>query len=429
MACRRKGWAFVKNYDVLVIGGGPGGVPAAVAAARAGARTLLVERYGFLGGMATAGLVNPFMGYWAGKRPVIAGIFAEMMDRLRAEGALAKDNQTFDEEAYKFVLDDIVRESGADVLFHTTFVRCRTTAGRIESLELVSKGGPFEVSARIYVDASGDADVAASAGARVEMGRAEDGLCQPMTLCFRVAGIDRSQCPDFGELRKLLTKVYLGAKARGAVTNPREDILTFKTLRDDVLHFNTTRVTGKSAIDPAELTAAEFEARRQARELVVLFRGEVPGFGNAYLQKAGLLIGVRESRRVMASYVLTMEDVVGARKFGDAIACSTYPVDIHNPAGTGTVIRHLPPNEWYEIPYRCLVPEGQGNLLMASRSISATHEAHSSMRVMPVVAAIGQAAGTAAAMAVRTGIEPSKVAPRSLREALRAAGAFVGDGQ
>jgi hypothetical protein len=313
------------------------------------------------------------------------------------------------------------------VLFHSHFVEAAAEGGTIKSARFASKGGPFDAEARVYVDATGDADLAASAGARVEVGRREDGLCQPMTLCFRVAGIDRGKLPrGRREMAEVLNDVYLAAKARGAVRNPREDVLVFETLRADVLHFNTTRVIAKSPLDAQSLSEAEFEGRRQVREMVELLRREAPGFAGAYLEKMAAQIGVRESRRVMAECVLTVDDVVSARKFPDAIACSSYPVDIHNPAGTGTVIREVPEGDWYEIPYRTIVPAGMSNLIMASRSISATHEAHSSLRVMPVVSAIGQAAGTAAAMAASGGVNPAVVDVVRLRAALREAGAFVG---
>ncbi|MCD6404509.1 MAG: FAD-dependent oxidoreductase, partial [Planctomycetes bacterium] len=220
---------------------------------------------------------------------------------------------------------------------------------------------------------------------------------------------------------------YLTAKTAGDVTNPRQDILVFRTLHEDVLHFNTTRVTGQSPVSPEGLSAAEFEGRRQTRELAGLFREKVPGFENSYIQKMAVLIGVRESRRVMGDYVLTVDDVLEGRKFPDGIACSSYPVDIHNPSGGGTVIRRVPEGDYYEIPYRSIVPSGVENLLMASRSISATHEAHASLRVMPVVTAIGEAAGAAAVMAIRGQVAPAAVDTSQLRAALREADAFVGE--
>ncbi len=412
------------KFDVAIAGGGTGGVPAAVAAARSGARTVLLERYGFLGGMATAGLVNPYMGWHAGEKALTAGIFAEIIDGLRSMGGLHENGHTFDEEILKLVLDRLVCEAGVTVLFHSTFVGCRCSEGIIESASFVSKGGPFDVEADCFVDATGDADLATTAGAEIQVGRNEDGLCQPMTLCFRVAGIKAAK--DLAHVQRTLNAIYLAAKADGRLKNPRENILLFPTMRPDVLHFNTTRVTGLSPLSAGELSEAEFEGRRQAWQLVELFCAEAPGFEEAWLEKSAMLIGVRESRRVMGAYLLEADDILSARKFADAVAASRYPIDIHNPSGEGTVLKGVPEGDWYEIPYRCILPLGIGNLLMASRAISATHEAHASLRVMPVVSGIGQAAGTAAAIACRQKVAPADIDPAELKDALSAAGAFVG---
>jgi hypothetical protein len=187
-----------------------------------------------------------------------------------------------------------------------------------------------------------------------------------------------------------------------------------------VVHFNTTRVTGLSATKADDLTAAELEARQQAHELARFLASDVPGFERAYLQQSAAQIGVRESRRIVGQYVLTGEDVLSARKFPDGVARGSYPIDIHNPAGAGTVLRSLPPGEWYEIPYRCLLPRGVDNLLVAGRPISSTHEAHSSLRVMPIAIAIGQAAGTAAALCAARKIPPSRLPAAALRRRLAA---------
>lgn len=185
-----------------------------------------------------------------------------------------------------------------------------------------------------------------------------------------------------------------------------------------VFHFNTTRVTQRDATDTRDMTAAELEGRRQVAELLDLFKRRSPRFRDAYLIKMAAQIGVRESRRVMGEYVLTVHDVLEACKFADGIARSSYPVDIHNPTGAGTLIQRVPAGEFYEVPYRCLVPEGVDNLLVGSRCISATHEAHSSLRVMPVVAGIGEAAGVAAAWAAREGMLPREIDGARLKVAI-----------
>ncbi|MBN1937074.1 MAG: FAD-dependent oxidoreductase [Anaerolineae bacterium] len=404
------------RYDVVIIGGGPGGVCAAVGAAQEGASVLLVERYGFLGGMATAGLVNPFMSYRAGGKKLTSAVFNELLDRLEQASALDRDGQVFDDEGMKIVLDRMMQDHGVDLLLHSTLVGVEMAAGKplIAAAQTVGKSGRLDVRGTVFVDSTGDGDLAALAGAPCEKGRKQDGFCQPMTLCFRIGGVAGE--PTLAQLRRELTEIYLTAKAAGEVSNPREDILIFATTVPHIFHFNTTRVIQRDATSTLDMTAAELEGRRQTAELVDLFRRKSPRFKDAYLIKTAAQIGVRESRRVMGQYVLDVDDVLEAAKFADGIARSNYPVDIHSPTGEGTVIQHLPPGEFYEIPYRCLVPPGVDNLLIGARCISSTHEAHSSLRVMPVVAGIGEAAGIAAAWAVREGVPPKDIDGTKLKK-------------
>ncbi len=384
--------------DVVVVGGGPGGLCAAVAAAEEGASVTLIERYGFLGGMATAGLVNPFMTWHAGGKPIIRGLFERIVERLDDYGGWAGPRQgsAFDDELFKFVADDLCAEAGVKLMLHTMLADVDAADGRVRQIATVSKSGLQAVRGDVYVDGTGDGDLAAWAGAEIEIGRDEDGLCQPMTLCFRMVNVDLDRVPS----RADVTELYEAAKERGEIDNPRENVLFFFTTHENEVHFNTTRVVKHDATNAEDMTDAELEGRRQVRQMVRFLINEVPGFENAWLAEMAPQIGVRESRRVIGDYVLTTEDVLEARKFDDGIARGSYSVDIHNPAGTGTVIRRLPPGEAYDIPYRCLTPKGFDNLLVAARCISSDHGAHSSLRVMPIVMAIGEAAGCAAEMAL-----------------------------
>lgn len=409
--------------DVLVVGGGPGGLAAAIASARNGADTLLVERYGFLGGMATIGNVNPYMTYWAGEEQIIEGIHQEICDRLTAMGGYGKGSRTaFDPEAYKYVADRMCEEAGVKVLLHTTLSDVTESDGAIRSVEVVGKSGKQIATAQVYIDGTGDADLAAWAGARVEKGRPQDGLTQPMTLNFRVCNVDASRMAGWDERNKLYDK----AKAEGRLHCPRENVLLFLTTRPTEIHFNQTRITGMDGTSSEDLTKAEIEGRRQAWEFLQFLRSDVPGFEDAEMQISGPQIGVRESRRVIGDYIMTEEDILGARKFPDVIARGSYDVDIHNPTGAGTVIKRLKPGESYDIPYRSLTPLGIENLLIAGRPISATHEAHSSVRIMPICIAIGQAAGTAAALSVRSSVVPRKLDVALLQKSLREQGANLG---
>lgn len=410
-----------RHYDVIVAGGGTGGVPAAVAAARNGAKVLLVERYGFLGGMATSGLVYPYMKYSAGDKVITQGLFSEFLDRLEKAGGLDKNRHNFDDEIMRCLLDRFALDAGVDLFFHALVIGVSKAKGRIRSIKVSHKGGMETFSAGLFIDATGDGDLAAMAGAKIKIGREKDHGCQPMTTSFRMAGVDAARMPAREEINRLFDM----AKADGTVKNPRENVLWFRWMRPDVIHFNTTRVVRKSAVDGRELSEAEVEGRRQVLEMASFLKNRVPGFEKSWLMKSGTQIGVRESRRVMGRYVLTAKDVLSGRRFEDGIACSSYCIDIHSPDGSGTDLRYLKEGEYYTIPYRCILPKGLDNLLIASRGISSDHEAHSSLRIMPVVWAIGEAAGTAAALCGKSRPTPSGLDPAILRSALKGQGAFV----
>lgn len=437
---RAEGAVSARHWDVVVIGGGPGGVPAAVAAARNGARVLLVERYGFLGGMATAALVLPYMKYSAGGNIIVRGLFEEFLDLLEEQGGVKRflpteermirlntfptdleDRAHFDDESMKRVLDRFVLDAGVDLLLHASAVGVLKDGDRIEAVRVFHKGGIEDLSANVFVDSTGDGDIAAWGGANIEIGREQDQGCQPMTTSFRMANVAIDRIPDGKEINRL----FDAAKKRGEIDNPRENVLKFFTAHPDVMHFNSTRVIGKTALDGWSMTEAEIEGRRQVDELARFLTKRVAGFENAYLMKTGAQIGIRESRRVMGRCVLTADDVIEGRKFDDGIACGSYAIDIHNPSGTGTKMIYLDEGIYYHIPYRSLVPLGIGNLIVASRCISATHEAHSSLRVMPTVWGIGHAGGIAAALSVKHDLPPEKVDPAELRSLLKKQGAYL----
>jgi len=416
------------EVDIFVAGGGPGGLGAAVAAARKGKSVLLAEHYGFLGGMATAGEVNPFMPNHHAGESLDTGIFEEWLARIKTYNP-AGVRRVFDPNAARLAAEDLCLEAGVRILYHHRVVSVHKSGAKINHVVLHSKSGMSAVRAKVFIDSTGDGDLACLAGAEFEMGGIGTKYVQPMTLCFKLklnlkeTGLDYA---DAGEAvakeKNLIQEVFQEAKAKGETSNPRENVLTFSTHDKDVIHFNTTRVVKKSAVNGIELSEAEVEARKQMRELISILRKSVPCFQKATVHSIAPQIGIRESRRIVGLHKLTREDYSNFSTFADAVARVTYPIDIHNPNGSGTEMEHLPKGAWYEVPYRCLVPKGIDNLLIGSRCISVDHAVHSSVRVMPPVCSIGQAAGTAAVMAVEAGISCAEVDGVKLNAELKSQG-------
>ena len=403
--------------DVIVVGGGPGGLGAAVMAARCGAQTLLIERYGFLGGMASVGEIHPFMGNHVDGQPLDQPVYTDWIAKMAAYTG-QRDPGQISKDVAMLAAEDLCLEAGVRLLFHHQLADVIRSGPHIDALVLFSKSGYTAAQSRVYIDCTGDADLAARAGVPYEQG-GPSGHCQPMTLCFKLSHVDRARMPD----RQTITRLYHEAKARGEIECPREDVLWFTWLDDDVIHFNTTRVIHRSGTDGDDLSAAEIEARRQLRQYLQFLRARVAGFEHAQIHSIAHHIGVRESRRIHGRATLTREAFTQARKFPDAIARVRYPIDIHNPDGSGTEHQNLPEGQWYEIPYGCIVPQAVDNLLVGGRPISVDHAIHSSMRVMPPACSVGQAAGAAAALAAAQGVRPRDLDGIAVRQALVAHGA------
>jgi len=417
----------INTYDVIVAGGGLSGVAAAVAVAREGARVLIIEKYGFLGGMATAGLVSPFMPYWIWTgnwqydygKPVNMGLFRRILEELDKLGGLHANGTTFNEEILKLVLDRMVKEYGIDPLYHSLVTGVERRGSSLVGITVSNKSGSSQYYAKYFVDATGDADLSAMAGCEIRIGRDEDHQCQPMTLCFRIANVDRSKVDG-----RRVNEIYREAQKKGLIKNPREDVLTFPHMVEDVVHFNSTRIIQKCPVDAYDLTQAEMEAREQVYELYRFMKENIPGYENSQLLMSAPTIGVRESRRIVGEYTITQEDLVGVKKFEDSIARGTYQVDIHNPSGTGTHHIDIPYGEYYTIPYRALLPKGMDNLIVAGRPISSTHEAHSAYRIMPICTCIGEGAGTAVSIALKKGITFKQVPYEEIHRLLDKYGAL-----
>ena len=405
----------MKNYNLIVIGGGISGICAAVSAAREGLSVLLVEKTGVLGGAMSNSLVYPFMRHMTdlGKTKINDGLFSEIKERKEKYGDTSW-------EPYKFVFDDMVQESGVDVLFHSHMYDVIMEDRAMKAVKLSTRAGNITAKADFFIDASGDGNLIASAGCDYQLGREKDGLCQPMTTCFRVGGADVKQ---FKKDLPYLQETYSRLRDEGKINNPREDILFFCGLGEGIIHFNTTRVVKHNPIDALELSRAEMTARKQIFEMMCFLREHSKAFEKATLLSVAEEIGVRESRKLKGVYVLTADDLRNFVEFEDTIACGNYGIDIHSPDGTGTVQYHLKPGEFYRIPYRSLLPKEYDNMLVAGRCLSATHEAHSAVRIMPICASLGEAAGVAVAVAKNSGTDVHKVDIQTVRAKLLKKGA------
>ncbi len=441
-----------ETVDVAVIGGGSAGVAAATAAARNGASTVLIERYGFLGGTSTAGMVGPFMTSYTpdGKRQLVAGIFQEVIDKMVQMGGAVDPSTTeagsawasfidlghanvtpFSVEALKMAALEMVCEAGARIRFHTSFVDVVMQDQQIDGIVILDKAGLGLLRARTVIDTSGDGDIAAKAGAPFEVGRKADGKMMPVTLFLTIGNVDDERVIAWMKEHEVLHPgerlfecIVKQARESGDWTLEREFLNIYREPTPGQWRVNTTRVQNVDGTNPDDLSRAEIESRRQAWELIRFFRSHCPGLENAQLLATGTQVGVRETRHILGDYVLNGADVLEGRKFEDSIAQCSYPIDIHDPQGPRGRLEGIHADH-YEIPYRCLVPRDVENLLVAGRPISADHEGAASARVIPPCYATGQAAGTAASLAIKQGVAPRDVDIDQLRTTLSEQGAIV----
>ncbi|MBE6657448.1 MAG: FAD-dependent oxidoreductase [Ruminococcaceae bacterium] len=419
---------YQNQFDIIVLGGGFTGCAAAEAAAKQGKSVLLLEASGYLGGAASNCLIYPFMMWWTrvddgegGKKrhDLSRGLFTEYHAELMARGG-------FQDETLKVIMDERMTAAGVAVLFHATLCGVERDGAHINSVSVTTKAGVLTFSAKMFIDCTGDADLCVMAGIPTMLGREKDNLCQPMTLCFRVCNVDKKA---FFAARDTWQTKYLEWQAAGKITNPRENILVFDHPIEGVLHFNTTRIVKHNPVDPFDVTKAEMEARRQVIELMNFFREEqIPGMENARLVYTAPYIGVRESRMLIGDYVLTGNDLVACTKFDDAIAAGNYDIDIHNPEGSGTSHYYFPEGTWYTIPYRSLIPRAADcdNLLVGGRCISCDHEAQASIRIMPICATTGEAAGIGASVAIDGGTTVQNADTAKIQAILTETGAYTG---
>lgn len=410
----------MKKYNLVIVGGGFAGCSAALSAAREGMSVLIIDNGNALGGTSVNCLVIPFMRYWTkinGERyDLCAGNFAKICNEMQKLGDKAIRNNLFNEEYLKICLNRMLTDAGVELLFHSFVSGAEVDGKTVKSVEITNKSGKMNVSADYFIDASGDADLAYLAGFPFRLGRESDGLCQPMTLCFRMANVDMDL---FREERAAIDKLYKEYKEQGKIKNPREDVLPFTTLANGVLHLNSTRVVKLDPTNAFDVTKAEIEAREQMYELFCFLRDNFESCKNSTLISSGAAIGVRESRMIDGEYVLTGDDLKNCVRFDDSVAFGNYDIDIHNPEGSGTSHYFFDDGKYYTIPYRALIPKGAENMIVAGRCISVDHDAQASVRIMPIVCCIGEAAGCAAAVAFKEGCAVKNADVSKIQELLK----------
>lgn len=417
----------VGEYDVVVLGGGPSGVCAAIEAARSGSKVLLAEATGMLGGMATLGLVSPFMTVYDrdGNTPTVGGLYREIVERLaNVGGAILPENTDspslhtsfikkyhrhvtpFDGFQLQLLLDEMTEESGVEVLLYTRFVDSICRHGGIESVILSALEGLISARAKVFIDCTGNADVAAASGVVTYKGDEESGVPQPGTLMFEVGGVDSERYHSYGQRPPRPVKAYLTPNAG----------------RYSVNHY---RVFGVDAANSKSMTQGHQKARRQVPDALDVLKNETPGFENAELLQVAPILGVRESRHIEGRYRITVADVSKGTKFDDRIAVYGFGMDVHprNEEMSGNFKIEIA--ERYYIPYRSMLPLGCDNLLIAGKTVSCESQAAGGLRCMPCAMAMGQAAGLASAMAIESGIPVGEIDIHALQGGLIEKGAII----
>ncbi len=431
------------EYEVAVLGGGPAGIAAAVAAARGGRRTLLIERYGFLGGMGTAAGVTNFCGLHANvygeMRRVVQGMASELLariDRIRGLNAphlvLGKIfAQAYDTAAYKIAADDLMAAHRVDILFHALGAGVvMHDERRINAVMVETKAGRQAVRAEIFIDCSGDGDLAAWAGAPFEVGDHNGHMLYP-SMMFRLNNIDPAKA---GEAWRTIPQLMDEAVARGTHSFPRKGAIVRPQKSGIEWRVNFTQLkradgSAINGLEPDDLTRGEIDGRRQAVQAFEFLR-TVPGFENSYIVDLPPQLGIRETRRVIGGYQLSGDDVLSCASFDDSIGVNGWPMEVHV---AGDVIFKFPPipdsRSFNELPYRMLLPERIDNLLVAGRCASMTHDGQSAARVSGACFAMGEAAGLAAALALSGNTLPRDLSIETLQRALAQEGAFIGRDQ
>ena len=412
------------EYDVVVLGGGPSGVCAAAEAAREGAKVLLAEATGMLGGMATSGGVGPLMTSYdrEGMRPVVGGLYREIIQRLDQYDAVITPEDTdspsihtsyiqryhrhvtpIDSFILQIILDDMLEEAGVDVLLYTRFADCICKDGKIDAVVLNCLEGLKSVSAKVYIDCTGNADVAVAAGVQTWKGEAQSGIPQPGTLMFEVDGVEDDLYKE----------------------RPTKPVKAYRTPAKGRYKVNHYHVYNVDATDSKSMSIAHREARKQVLDAYRVLHEDTPGFENARLAQVAPVLGVRESRHIEGAYKITVSDVSNGTCFEDRIAAYAFGMDVHSrtPSEFGNFKIEIA--DVYYIPYRSMLPIGCENLLVAGKTISCESQAAGGLRCMPCAMAMGQAAGLASALCIKDALTLSQIDVKKLQNKLREKGAIL----
>lgn len=436
----------MEYYDIIVAGGGPAGVAAAIAAARNKSRVLLIEKEGYLGGMASSASIPAFCPFTDGEKIVIGGIGLEILERLKEisynspfydekpDRIRGLDWVPIDSEALKLVLDKMVIESGCKILLHTTVIEAECDNNKLTSITIANKGGIRKIKADVFIDCTGDADLIEMIGGDYEYGD-ENGMVQAGTLCFRLGNFDTKRFMEYAEREGETGNLHVAsnkAKADGNFPEGENSVAGIALISEGMVSVNFGHVYNFNPLDGDELTRAEISARERLPGLLKFFREYVPGAENAVLAVSGPNIGIRETRRIIGEYRLTENDYINRSDFDDAIAYYSYPIDMHaskiEEADTKASVykdSKYKNGESYAIPYRSLLPKETTNILVAGRAISSDRSMQASVRVMPACFATGQAAGTAAAISVVKKQELRTLDIGELKDLLRSQGAYL----
>jgi hypothetical protein len=430
------------EYDVVVLGGGPAGIAAAAAAGRAGRSTILIERYGFLGGAGTAAGLSTFCGLHANvygeHRQVVHGIADELLDRLERMGGLNPPHlsfankiqaQAYDISAYKIAADELLASYGVKILFHSFAVGSVKRDDRaIDALLIESKSGRAAIRGRMFIECSGDGDLAAWSGVPFELGDGAGNMLYPTTM-FRINGVDPVKA---GRAWEMIPKLMEEAEQKegrkfprkGAIVRPQKNPIEWRANLTQIKNPDGTAVSG---IDVEQISYGEIEGRRQCWDVFQFIRSVTPGFDKAYIVEIAPQIGIRETRRVIGEYMLSETDILECADFADSIGVNGWPVEAHVAGNVLIKFPKIPESRGFnQLPYRMIVPKGVDNMLIAGRCASMTHEGQSSARVSGSCFIMGQAAGTAADIALGAGITPREVDVPTLQRRLESDGAFLG---